>query len=890
MEQDPLSALGHINRGIDAKADGDDERARRHFAQALRLEPDNEVAWLWMSEASTVPGEQLYCLKRAVDINPDSRGKAHRDSLRQAGVAQIIPPAIRDLENPPLPPSYRPGAPALVLPTPLRSPTRRRLRSAMKPADPDPEPSATPEQKPVVREDWHWTWLAGLTAILILAAAGTIFYLSREPFAGETWEIALVAPMSGREAWIGDELERGARAAVDTWNGSNEAFRLRLVVFDDANNADKAIEIAEQLVDDPDVVAVIGHGSSTTSLAVAPIYQEAGLPVISSTATNNDLSDYEGYFRTIASDDSEAEMLAIYLQQVLETDRVTIVAGDTTYETNLARQFAEVMVANGGQLAGQYTIVSENPTASVEDIVARLANEEEPGTIFLATTESHGYEFLLNLRRAGLTMPVLGSETMGSSEFAERFEDQPEEAATPGFFTAGMYAASPLIYDSVGADALRFEAWYENEYGIAPSWRPARTWDAVSAIAMAIERAALTSGNGELAREAILSQLGQMTSPEQGAPGITGDFYFTESGDSPQSLSVGVFTDGIFTSAPTQYRLVTNTDLYDMEAEIAAGRAIEMDGYYLRQYRVVYVGVEMIELRDLKTTDQTFFTDFFLYFRWEGDDAPLNVLFTNSTSASVNINNPISKEVTDAGQNYRLYRVQGTFSEPLDFHDYPWDRHSLTIRMVNPILDQTELVYVPDPSVMAMSPAERQRSSMDQDRSFNRLPSWNTEGVFYTQVSITSSANDYDTYGLVQYSEFQVIVDIGRDVRSFLVKNLLPLALLALVTYIAIWFPPEQAGARVSFAITALLSSSVMLINVSNQLPEIGYTVAIEWGFYAYLWMSAVLILLTIAVDRSYKAKRYARVRKLDTFIRTAYPLAILLVVVAYWWQFYRVA
>ncbi|HYI24883.1 MAG TPA: hypothetical protein VD767_05690, partial [Thermomicrobiales bacterium] len=154
--------------------------------------------------------------------------------------------------------------------------------------------------------------------------------------------------------------------------------------------------------------------------------------------------------------------------------------------------------------------------------------------------------------------------------------------------------------------------------------------------------------------------------------------------------------------------------------------------------------------------------------------------------------------------------------------------------------------------------------------------------------SITSTADDYDVDSLVQYSEFQVVIDIGRDVNSFLAKNLLPLAMLSLVTYIAIWFPAEQAGARVGFAITALLSSSVMLNTISNHLPEIGYTVAIEWGYYAYLSMSAILILLTIAVDRSYKAKRYARVRKLDTFIRTCYPLAILAVVAGYWWQFYR--
>ena len=894
MEEDPQSALGHVNRGIDALSDDDGERARRHFAQALHLEPENEIAWLWMSESSTVPGEQLYCLNRAVGINPDSRGKAHRDALRQAGVAPLIPPAIRDLEHPPLPPSYRPGAPALVLPHALRNRSRRGLKTAPAPPVTDGNEESTEGddpallEKPVVRGDWHWTWIAGLSALAILIAAGSYWLFTREPFLGETWNVALVAPMTGDNAWVGEELERGATIAVNIWNETNDDFHLKLSVYDDENDPEVAVAIANDLATNSSVVAVIGHGTSSTSLAAAPIYQAAGLPVVSSTATINELADFEGYFRTIFSDQSEAAMLATYLRHVLNTDRVTIVSGETTYEINLTDQFADAFVASGGEVAGEQIITSDDTVGSIASIVDELAQADDPGMIFLATSEDHGHEFLLALRRAGVTTPVFGSETMGSSEFAERFADEPEETATPGFFTEGMYAVSPLIYDSVGADALRFAEWYEAEYGIAPSWRPARTWDAVSAIAVAIGRGNPSSPDIAADRTIVREQLAAMTSIETAVPGITGDFYFTEAGDSPQSLSIGHFADGIFSSAPTQYRLVTDPDAYDISEEVESGRAIDLNGNYLREYRVVYIGVEMIELRDLKTAEQTFFADFFLYFRWNGDDAPLDIIFTNSTSAKIDIENPISSQVTDAGENYRLYRVQGTFSEPLDFHDYPWDRHSLTIRIVNPVMNQNDLVYVPDPAASGMSQAERQRSSMDQNRSFNRLPSWNTEEVLFTQVSITSTADDYDTEGLVQYSEFQVIVDIGRDVRSFLVKNLLPLVLLALVTYIAIWFPPEQAGARVSFAITALLSSSVMLINVSNQLPEIGYTVAIEWGYYAYLWMSAVLILLTIAVDRSYKAKRFARVRKLDAFIRTAYPLSILVVIGAYWYQFYR--
>jgi hypothetical protein len=74
-----------------------------------------------------------------------------------------------------------------------------------------------------------------------------------------------------------------------------------------------------------------------------------------------------------------------------------------------------------------------------------------------------------------------------------------------------------------------------------------------------------------------------------------------------------------------------------------------------------------------------------------------------------------------------------------------------------------------------------------------------------------------------------------------------------------------------------------MLNSISSQLPSIGYNVAIEWGYYAYIGLSAMLVLLTIAVDRSFKAKRRARTRRLDTFIRVMYPLAIGSVVALYW-------
>lgn len=59
-----------IERGIaSAKADRK-EQARALFAKAVKLQPENEDAWMWLSKCLEDPEEKLYCLQRVVNINP----------------------------------------------------------------------------------------------------------------------------------------------------------------------------------------------------------------------------------------------------------------------------------------------------------------------------------------------------------------------------------------------------------------------------------------------------------------------------------------------------------------------------------------------------------------------------------------------------------------------------------------------------------------------------------------------------------------------------------------------------------------------------------------------------------------------------------------------------
>jgi len=865
---DVSSSVGHINKGIELSDEGDKEGARHHFAQAILKNPESELGWLWFADSTGNPGEQRYCLDRALKINPDTSGSQHRSRL--LAVDPVIPPEFMDVHQPPLPPPYRHADKSPFQKIKPAIPARTSTRQITPPS------GAGRRGRGVT-----WVWIA----LVALITVGMLWAFFVQPDAREEIRhIALVAPLTGPDAAVGLDVRDGAQLAVDQLNERTPGVTIEMTVFDDEGDPEKAAAIARDIVDDARFLAVVGHSSSATTLAAAPIYAAAGLPVISGQATANELDQLEGFFRITTTDSVEGTLLATYANTVLGFTRANVIVGTGVYEREVAQAFND-QFSGSGEVSQVWEVSPDNRDQSIAHIVDRLRSAPQDSITLVSLTRTDAHDVLLQIRRAGLSPSLLGVDSMGSSKFAADFANEPEEQDTPGFFTEGLYASSPLIFDSAIGDALAFARAFTAETGRAAGWRGANAYDAVVMVHTAIQNSDVSDDETDttVLRQAMLESLRSINSLENALRGVSGPLYFDANGNVPRAFAIGIFRDATLTSAPVQYHLVPNPGQEGIEEDISNGIAFSHDDQVYRQYRVAYVGVEMIELRDLDTATQTYIADFFVYLRYEGDDAPTNLVFTNSLNPDLSVGEPIAESVDLSGLNYRLYRVSGTFSEPMRFEDYPWDKHTLTIRFQNEFLEQTDLVYAADLYAIHTPQEERLVSGFDGSERFNRVPSWNVNLVEFAQFAITSTSDDYDTEGLVQYSEFRTLVHIEREVGSFLIKNLLPLLLLSIATYVFLWFPANQAEIRVGASITALLTSAVMLNSVSSQLPEIGYTVAIEWGFYVYFAISTLMLLLNVAVERNFKAKRYRRVQRLDMLIRTMFPVTVLLTIVGYW-------
>jgi branched-chain amino acid transport system substrate-binding protein len=887
MDSTPASTTGLITRGAAAFNEGRIDDARALFVRALLANPESEAAWLWFATVAEDPAEQRYALNRAMEINPESTGM-HRLVVLPPGPA-TIPPDLIELDEPPLPPdlaSVR-KVPLLALPRPAverqhRARAARSRRAEAAAAEPAAAKGARAQP-----------WLPWIVAALALVAIVVIAFLFQQRLAGpsgEPYVIAFAGPLSGPDAYIGEEQRNAVALAVDTLNagGGIGGRPLEVVSYDDANDPARAAQVAGEIVADDRVLLVIGHDSSVASLAAAPVYEAAGLVAITPSSTADALTANDPwYFRSIFTNHDEGEIIAAYSRHALDHDRASVIFTGGEYESSLASAFVD-RFGQDGTIVAEWTIDPANLEASVATIVDELQATEDPGIIMLALRPTEARAFLLALGRAGVTVPMIGGETIGYSDFAGLFEDEPEELAEPGYFTNGLYAASPMIYDSLGGAALEFAQRYREVYGSSPEWFGAKAYGAATLAIHAIgELHSAETPPSDIAAErtAIRDALAAIDSVEKAVPGLSGPLYFDATRSAPPSLSFGLFDLGSLLSAPLQYRAEDDPNRFDLAADEAAGLTFAVDDQTYRQYRVAYVGVDLNEISNLDARAQTFDADFYLWFRYLGDQSTENVFFSNAADPEFALPDALDR-VEDQGENFAIFRVDTTFAEPMNFQNFPWDEHLLSIDLQNINLSQDDIVYVPDQANLRQPQEERLRSGIDFTQPFNRIPSWIAERVLYTQDSaITRSTTPNPRTGAPEYeqaSTYHVQISYVRDVRSFLIKNLLPLALLALVTYISLFFRPENASTRIGFSITAILTTSVLLQSVAGNLPDIGYTVAIEWGYYVYIGLSALLVLINITIERWYKAKRYAAVHQLDRFAQIMYPTVLLIVIVAY--------
>jgi hypothetical protein len=130
----------------------------------------------------------------------------------------------------------------------------------------------------------------------------------------------------------------------------------------------------------------------------------------------------------------------------------------------------------------------------------------------------------------------------------------------------------------------------------------------------------------------------------------------------------------------------------------------------------------------------------------------------------------------------------------------------------------------------------------------------------------------------IGYSRFNVVTEIERNAKSYVLKNLIPLFIIILLGYAMLFVSPQGPPfvARMNLGVTALLTAIILSIKTGSQLPNIGYLVAIDYIYFATYTLILSGIVISVAELIANLRSKDILVRRLELFGRVFQPFFLL--------------
>jgi branched-chain amino acid transport system substrate-binding protein len=227
------------------------------------------------------------------------------------------------------------------------------------------------------------------------------------PPAPATLEVKIghVGPLTGGIAHLGKDNENGARLAVEEANEAKikidgKEAKFAFIGEDDQADPKVGATVAQKFVD-AKVNGVVGHLNSGTAIPASPIYNQAGIPVISGSATNPKLTEqgFKQQFRVVARDDQQGPAIASYLATEKKPNLVAVIDDATAYGEGIANEVEKTLKA-----ANIKVLPREKGTDKTTDWKAILTKLKgrNPDAVFYGGMDATGGPMIKQGRELGL--------------------------------------------------------------------------------------------------------------------------------------------------------------------------------------------------------------------------------------------------------------------------------------------------------------------------------------------------------------------------------------------------------------------------------------------------------------------------------------------------------
>lgn len=314
--------------------------------------------------------------------------------------------------------------------------------------------------------------------------------------------LAFFGALTGDAANLGINIKQGAELAVNQYNEEHADCEVGLVELDSQGSPDQAPALAQQAINDEAVIGVVGPAFSGESAAANPLFEEAGLPIVSASATNPDLAGPDIFHRMLGNDDSQGPAAAAYISDVIQAEGVFVIDDASEYGLGLAEivreDLGDLVVGNDGVQQGQ-TDFSATVTA---------VRSSGADTVFFGGYYTEAGLLTSQLADAGVDVTFVAADGVKDPGYVEAAGAEASE---------GAIITCPCVPEDQAGGSFFDD--YEAEFDAAPGTYSAEAFDAANVFLQGI-------AEGTSTREDMLAWVNAYD-----AEGVTKQIKFGEDGE-----------------------------------------------------------------------------------------------------------------------------------------------------------------------------------------------------------------------------------------------------------------------------------------------------------------------------------------------------------------------
>ena len=341
--------------------------------------------------------------------------------------------------------------------------------------------------------------------------------------------LGFVGGLSGRVADLGISGRNGAIMAVENINSAGGVHnrKVKLVVMDDKQDGGTAEQVVKDLID-KEVLAIIGHMTSSMSMQTVPIVNAREVIMVSPTTTTTFLSKKDDYFYRVSNTTkSYATIMARYLFDTLTIRNVAVVYDlrNRAYTESWLEDFRKEFEKSGGRIAAAETFHS-GPDVHLFDVVKQALL---PGVEALVISAGAMDTAMLcqQVRKMGKDITIAASEWAATEKLVE----------LGGAAVEGVIVSQFFDRNSTDPVYVKFRQDYKKRFGNEPGFASVNSYDAVNVVLSALKK----QKSGKLLKKSV-----EQISEYKGVQGVV---KIDQYGDADRKSFLSVVRKGEFVAA-----------------------------------------------------------------------------------------------------------------------------------------------------------------------------------------------------------------------------------------------------------------------------------------------------------------------------------------------------